>query len=121
MPLGAAKVVVVMSLAAAWIRPGDSSSADDERFGRDRAPERETAGRGRYSWGMGEIAHVRLSGDVEGAFVITEKRPGGELVLAPDTSWKAILERTGSREASGEEIAAFESEHGPFLPPDGEG
>ena len=81
----------------------------------------ETAGGGRYPVGMGEIAHVHLSGDVEGAFVITEKRPGGELVIAPDTSWKAILERTGGREATGAEIAAFEREHGPFLPPDGEG
>jgi hypothetical protein len=70
---------------------------------------------------MGEIAHVRLSGDVEGAFVITEKRPGGEFVIVPDTSWKAILERTGGREATDEEMSDFEREHGPFLPPDGEG
>jgi hypothetical protein len=85
------------------------------------ALDRESVGGGRYSVGMGEIAHVHLSGDVEGAFVITEKRPGGELVIAPDTSWKAILERTGGREATPEEFAAFEREHGPFLPPDGEG
>jgi hypothetical protein len=85
------------------------------------ALNRESVGGGRYPVGMGEIAHVHLSGDVEGAFVITEKRPGGELVIAPDTSWKAILERTRGREATPEELAAFEREHGPFLPPDGEG
>jgi hypothetical protein len=65
--------------------------------------------------------HVKLSGDIEGAYVVTEKRPGGELVIAPDTSWKAMLERSGHRDVTAEELAEFEAEHGPFLPPDGEG
>ena len=65
--------------------------------------------------------HIKLSGDIEGAYVVTERRPGGELVIAPDTSFEAMLERTGSRVATPEEFAAFEAEHGPFLPPDGEG
>ena len=51
----------------------------------------------------------------------TTDRPGGELVIAPDTSFEAMLERTGSRLATPEEFAAFEAWHGPFLPPDGEG
>jgi hypothetical protein len=34
---------------------------------------------------------------------------------------KSIRERAGAREATDEEFAAFEAEHGPFLPPDGEG
>jgi hypothetical protein len=65
--------------------------------------------------------HIKLSGDIEGAYVVTGRRAGGELVIAPDTSWKAMLERTGHRPATAPELAAFEAEHGPFLPPDGEG
>jgi hypothetical protein len=38
-----------------------------------------------------------------------------------DFSAKAILARHGERAATSEEFAAFEAEHGPFLPPDGEG
>jgi hypothetical protein len=38
-----------------------------------------------------------------------------------DLSAKAILARHGERAATPEEFAAFEAEHGPFLPPDGEG
>ena len=65
--------------------------------------------------------HIKLSADIEGAYVVTERRPGGELVIAPDISWTAMLERTGSRVVTPDELAAFEAEHGPFLPPDGEG
>jgi hypothetical protein len=82
---------------------------------------RESIGGGSYPVGMAEEAHVTLSGDIEGAYVVIERGPGSELRIAPDTSWKAILERTGSRDATEDEIAAFEREHGPFLPPDGEG
>lgn len=65
--------------------------------------------------------HVKLSGDIEGAYVIIERRSGGELVVVPDTSWQAMLEETGARDATPEEIAAFEAENGPILPPDCEG
>ena len=70
---------------------------------------------------MEQPTHITLSGDIEGAYVVTEKRPGGELVIVPDTSWKAMLERTDARAASPEEFAAFRAENGPFLPSDGEG
>jgi hypothetical protein len=70
---------------------------------------------------MEQPTHIKLSGDIEGAYVVTERRPGGELVIAPDTSWEAMLERTGARAATAEELTAFEAEHGPLLPPDGEG
>jgi len=70
---------------------------------------------------MEQPVHITLTGDIEGAYVVTERRPGGELVIPPDTSWKAMLERTGARDATPKELAAFEAEHGPFLPPDGEG
>jgi len=82
---------------------------------------RESAGDGSYPVGMAEEVHVTLSGDIEGAYVVIERGPGPQLRIVPDTSWKAILERTGGREATEEEFAAFEREHGPFLPPDGEG
>jgi hypothetical protein len=66
-------------------------------------------------------AHVTLSGDIAGEYVVVDQRPDGELTLAPDKSWKAILARNGERETTSEEFAAFESEYGSFLPPDGEG
>lgn len=37
-----------------------------------------------------------------------------------DVSWKAMLGK-GERDATEEEIAALEAEHGPFLPEDGDG
>lgn len=37
-----------------------------------------------------------------------------------EMSWKAMLGK-GERDATGEEIAALEAEHGPFLAADGEG
>jgi hypothetical protein len=70
-----------------------------------------------------EFAHVKLSGDRAGEYVVTtEERPDGSLTLVPDTSWKAIRERSGAREATKEEWEDFLAEHGPhMLPPDGEG
>jgi hypothetical protein len=39
-----------------------------------------------------------------------------------DTSWKAIKQRSGARDATREEWESFAQEHGPnMLPPDGEG
>lgn len=66
-------------------------------------------------------AHVTLSGDIIGAYVVESRHPDGRLVLVPDLSVKAMLARHGERAATTEELAAFEAEHGPFLPPDGEG
>lgn len=67
-------------------------------------------------------AHVTLSGDIAGEYVVEDRRPDGRLLLAPDTSWEAILRRGGGRELSDEEYQAFLAEHGPhMLPPDGEG
>lgn len=75
---------------------------------------------------MAKSAHVTLSGDIEGDYRVTEQGPAGELRLVPDypsagTSWKAILERASAREATPEELERFTAEHGPLLPPDGEG
>jgi len=72
--------------------------------------------------GMELHAHVKLSGDRDGEYVITDERPDGSLTLVPDTSWKAIRERSGAREATKEEWEGFMAEHGShMLPPDGEG
>lgn len=70
---------------------------------------------------MGEHAHVQLIGDINGRYVVTERRPGGELTLAPDTSWSAIVERSGGRELTPDESAEFQSDYASLmLPPDGE-
>jgi hypothetical protein len=66
--------------------------------------------------------HVTLSGDIEGEYVVTDQRPGGELTLAPDTSASAIRKRGGSRRLTAAEWQGFLAEHGPHMqPPDGEG
>jgi len=43
------------------------------------------------------------------------------MTLVPDTSWEAILERSGGREQTQEESTEFWREHEPhMLPPDDE-
>lgn len=70
---------------------------------------------------MAKEAHVKLSGDISGRYVVTDQRAGGELTLVPDTSWEAILERSGGQEMTAEESAEFWREHEPhMLPPDDE-
>lgn len=64
-----------------------------------------------------EPAQVTLSGAVSGRYLVTEKRPSGELTLVPDTSIRAIRERQGTEAISPEEFeAAFSG-----LPTDDEG
>jgi hypothetical protein len=67
---------------------------------------------------MSRQAHVTLSGDIVGEYVVTARQPGGELTLVPDTGITAIRRRHGLEPAT---LAEFEAEHGPVLPPDGEG
>jgi hypothetical protein len=62
--------------------------------------------------------HVRLAGDRVGRYVIADERPDGTLVLKPEDSANAMLERHGLEQAS---IDDFEAEHGPVGPADGEG
>jgi hypothetical protein len=69
-----------------------------------------------------EQRHVKLSGDVEGSFVIEEALADGRFVVAPEwpskaTSADAILERAGAKRMSPEE---FEKHFGD-LPTDSEG
>lgn len=68
------------------------------------------------------VEHVELTGAVNGHYVIRDRRPDGEIVLAPDTSWQAIADRAGGRELTPEEWESFKQEHSPhMLPADGEG
>lgn len=69
---------------------------------------------------MEQPAHIKVSGALEGEFIITEGRSANEFVITRDTSWKAMLGKD-EREATEEEIAALEAEHGLFLPTDCEG
>jgi hypothetical protein len=64
-----------------------------------------------------EQAHVKLTGDLSGDYVVEDQRPDGRLVLRPDLSVAAILARHGERELTAEE---FDGHFG-HLPTDGEG
>ncbi len=68
--------------------------------------------------GCVERPHIKLSGDIEGPYVVEETRSDGRLVISPDTSAQAIMERLGHEPAT---LAEFEAEYGPVQPPDGEG
>jgi hypothetical protein len=54
---------------------------------------------------------------INGRYVVTDRRASGELTLVPDTSWDAILERSGGREVTPEESAEFWHEHEPHMLP----
>lgn len=71
--------------------------------------------------GMAEQAHVELSGDINGRYVVTDRRAGGELTLVPDTSAEAIRERAGLLDPTPKQAEAFWRENEPhMLPPDDE-
>ena len=63
-------------------------------------------------------AHVKLSGDRSGDYVVVDERDDGSIVLAPDTSMEAIRRRHNAVPAT---LEKFEAEYGPVQPPDGEG
>jgi hypothetical protein len=52
-------------------------------------------------------AHVVLSGDISGHYVVTDRHVTGELTLVPDTSAEAISERVGLVDPTPEEAEAF--------------
>jgi hypothetical protein len=64
-----------------------------------------------------EQAHVTLSGDLSGDYVVEDHRPDGRVVLRPDLSVEAMLARYGERRLTDDE---FEQHFGQ-LPTDGEG
>lgn len=61
---------------------------------------------------------VKLTGDIEGLYVVEEARGDGRLVLVPDTFAAAIAERLGHEPAK---LAQLEARHGAVKPSDGEG
>lgn len=61
---------------------------------------------------------VKLTGDIEGLYVVEEARGDGRLVLMPDTSAAAIADRLGHAPAT---LAQLEARHGAVKPSDGEG
>lgn len=69
---------------------------------------------------MASEAHVTLSGDIVGAYIVKDRRPNGELTLVPAT-YPAVTPDYDGCPATAEELAAVEAEYGPFLPADGEG
>jgi len=64
-----------------------------------------------------EPAHVTLSGDLSGEYVVEDHQPDGRLLLRPDLSVRAMLARHGERQLT---PAEFEQHLG-GLPTDGEG
>lgn len=62
-------------------------------------------------------AHVTLSGDIEGEYIVEDRRPDGRLSLVPDTSIEAVRQRLGTEPMSSEE---FQRQFGD-LPVDDEG
>ena len=71
----------------------------------------------RATLGRVEQAHVTLSGDLSGDYVVEDHLPDGRVVLRPDLSVKAMLARHGERRLTSDE---FEQHFGQ-LPTDGEG
>lgn len=64
------------------------------------------------------LRHVKVSGDIEGSYVIEAACTDGRLVIAPDTSAQAIMERLDHEPAT---PAEFEAVYGTTKPPDGDG
>jgi hypothetical protein len=72
---------------------------------------------------MRQQLRIKVSGDLEGDFVVIEALSEDEFMIARESSipsLKDIRERSGARPATAEEFAAFETEDGPFLPSDGD-
>ncbi|HTD57886.1 MAG TPA: hypothetical protein VK672_03230 [Solirubrobacteraceae bacterium] len=63
--------------------------------------------------------HVTLSGDINGDYVVEDKRPDGRLVLAPDNegAYPAVVPAFAGRPATPEEFQRLLGD----LPTDGEG
>jgi hypothetical protein len=51
-----------------------------------------------------EPAHVTLTGDLSGDYVVEDRRPDGRVLLRPDLSVKAMLARHGERKLTTEEF-----------------
>jgi hypothetical protein len=101
-----------------FIAPSTSSTTDQRRTG-FAMPQPHDLDRSFTHATLGgvEPAHVTLSGDLSGNYVVEDHRPDGRVVLRPDLSVKAMLARHGERKLTPEE---FEQHFGQ-LPTDAEG
>lgn len=63
---------------------------------------------------MKQPARIKVSGALDGEFIVTEERRASEFVIRRDTSWKVML-GNDERDATEEEIAVLGAEHGPIL------
>jgi hypothetical protein len=67
-------------------------------------------------------AHVTLSGDISGDYIVRQRRRGGQLVIEPDVTAEEIRNEFGARQVTPEELAQFKREHEQeLLPHDEEG
>jgi hypothetical protein len=64
--------------------------------------------------------HVTVIGELSGQFVVRQRNADGTILLAPETREERYA-RLGVQPATKEDFDAFVAEHGPLLPPDGEG
>lgn len=69
--------------------------------------------------GMIEQANGELKSDINGRYVVTNRRASGELTLVPDTPAEAIRERAGLLDPTPGQAEAFWRENEPhMIPPD---
>ncbi len=73
--------------------------------------------------GVSGLDLERLRSVRDRAWRVEAVQADGRVVLAPDSTepYPTVRPGYGGRGATADEFAAFEAEHGPFLPPDGEG
>jgi hypothetical protein len=64
------------------------------------------------------MTYVTLSGGKRGRYIVRKEHKNGNLLLEPDTSAQAMLDRHGLKRSSHKK---FSAQHGPLAPPDGEG
>ncbi len=70
---------------------------------------------------MSDTKLLKLSGDVDGDWIVDAELPDGRLVIRP-AAYPAVLTPGTGRELTEEELTTFWGEHGPhMLPPDDEG
>jgi hypothetical protein len=68
---------------------------------------------------MIEQAHVKLSGDINGRYVVTDWRTSGGLTLIPDTPAEAIRKQAGLLDPTPGQAEGFWRENEPHMfPPD---
>lgn len=53
---------------------------------------------------MAAPAHVTLSGDITGEYVVEDKRPDGRLLLVPDAAYPAVIPAFSGRPATTQEF-----------------